>query len=142
MNDYELSAYAMAIRPFRRTEEAMGEFYWVPRFALFLGDDEDLWLRMLRLVSADFSRAWEGRLPACCEDPSYCFDLGSRSAYAARFVLEFAALGASIGETVKMTLDLHDALDREHHLLVEPAEAAELHFRATYPARIPSGTAA
>lgn len=35
-----------------------------------------------------------------------------------------------------------NALDREHHLLVEPAEAAELHFRATYPARIPSGTAA
>ena len=56
--------------------------------------------------------------------------------YAAWFAFEFAALGTSIAETVKMTLGLHDALDREYHLAEEPADLAEEHFAAVRPNRL------
>ncbi|MCZ4300491.1 hypothetical protein [Microbacterium oxydans] len=57
------------------------------------------------------------------------------SSYAAQFSFEFAARGASLAETVKMTLDLHDALDREYHVAEEPADLADLHFAAIHPDR-------
>lgn len=49
--------------------------------------------------------------------------------------MEYAALGASMTQAVKMTLDLHDALDREHHVSEEPAALTELHFAAVHPYR-------
>ncbi|MGH8953672.1 MAG: hypothetical protein ACRDVF_01530 [Microbacterium sp.] len=135
MNEQELSAYAKAIRPFRRTEVAMGSNFSARPFVSGLGRNGVAWPELLQLLRADFFRAWEGRRSACCDDSDCCFDLESRSDYAALFALELAALGVSIKETVKMTLDLHDALDREHHVAEEPAALAELHFAAVHPYR-------
>jgi hypothetical protein len=133
MNEEELTAYAMATRPFRRTEEGMGEYFGALHFMRGLPRNGEPWQMLLLLVSADFRIAWEGRRSACCDDPALCFDLESRSGYAALFAMEFASLGASMEDTVRMTLDLHDALDREHHILTEPVDVAERHFRAVYP---------
>lgn len=135
MNEAELSAYARAIRPFRRTEVAMGGNFGERHAVAGLRRNSAEWFDVIQLVSADFFRAWEGRPSACCEDPTYCFDLQSRSEYAALFVMEYASFGASIKDTVKMTLDLHDALDREHHVAEEPADLAVLHLAAVHPDR-------
>ncbi|MFF7292046.1 hypothetical protein ACFY9N_05865 [Microbacterium sp. NPDC008134] len=135
MNEAELSAYARAIRPFRRTEVVMGSDFGERHFVVVLRRNSTEWFDVIQLVRADLSRAWEGRPSACCEDTNCCFDLQSRSEYAALFAMEYAALGASTKETVKMTLDLHDALDREHHVAEEPADLAVLHFAAVHPDR-------
>ncbi|MDQ4214041.1 hypothetical protein [Microbacterium capsulatum] len=127
-------------RHFKRTEETIGAgFHELGYAATFKQDPTSIPTDAEALHKAlreDFAFAWGGHPAACVSAPETCPDVDELSTYAAWFAFEFAVLGASIAETVKMTLDLHDALDREYHLVEEPADLARRHFAAVHPDRI------
>lgn len=124
-------------RPFARTQEALREDFHHPEYVSGLPESPKAHrVALISMLSDDFALAWGGRDAACTEAPEFCPDATELGYYAAWFALGFAALGASLEETVRLTLDLHDALDREYHTAEDATFLAGLHFAAVHPDRL------